>query len=62
MGAKYHGQVRPAGSVVWPPIPATVEIGAVWGVGKKKVHISAHSAVGTSRTKTKLWGFLIEVQ
>ena len=32
MGAKYHGQIRPAGFVIWPGIPATVEIGAVWEV------------------------------
>ena len=35
MGAKYHGQVRPRGFVIWAGIPATVEIGAVWGVEKK---------------------------
>ena len=35
MGAKYHGQIRPGGFVIWPGILATVEIEAVWGVEKK---------------------------
>ena len=35
MGAKYHGQIRPGGFVIWPPIPATVEVGAVFGGWKK---------------------------
>ena len=35
MGAKYHGQIRHEDFAMWPPIPATVEIGAVWGVEKK---------------------------
>jgi len=32
------------------------------GAGEKKVHISAHSVVGTSRTNSKFWYFLVQPQ
>ena len=56
MGAKCYGQVRPGGSVVWPPIPATVEIGAVWGVKKKSSYLGPQRR-GDFADKNQILGF-----
>ena len=57
MGAKYHGQIRPRGFVIWPGIPATVEIGAVWGVGKKKSSYLGPQRRGDFADKNQTLGF-----